>query len=86
MVFQVSPAPGRRSLYRNLESRQLPEREQRERTLSTLNKIGALIADPAIRACIAQPRSKLDLKDIIESGKVRSSRCPRANSASRRRA
>ena len=48
----------------------MPEREQRERTLSTLNKIGALIADPAIRACIAQPRSRLDLKDIIETGKV----------------
>jgi hypothetical protein len=48
----------------------MPEREQRERTLSTLNKIGALIADPAIRASIAQPRSRLDLKDIIETGKV----------------
>lgn len=48
----------------------MPEREQRQRTLSTLNKIGALIADPAIRACIAQPRSRLDLKDIIETGKV----------------
>jgi type IV secretory pathway TraG/TraD family ATPase VirD4 len=48
----------------------MPEREQRERTLSTLNKIGALIADPAIRACIAQPRSRLDLKGIVESGKV----------------
>jgi hypothetical protein len=48
----------------------MPEREQRERTLSTLNKIGALIADPAIRASIAQPRNKLDLKTMIESGKV----------------
>ena len=48
----------------------MPEREQRERTLSTLNKIGALIADPAIRASIAQPRSRLDLKDIIQTGKV----------------
>ena len=48
----------------------MPEREQRKRTLSTLNKIGALIADPAIRACIAQPRSRLDLKAIIETGKV----------------
>jgi len=48
----------------------MPEREQRQRTLSTLNKIGALISDPAIRACIAQPKSKLDLKQIIESGKI----------------
>ena len=28
--------------------RHMPEREQRERTLSTLNKIGALIADPSL--------------------------------------
>ncbi len=48
----------------------MPEREQRERTLSTLNKIGALIADPAIRVCIAQPKNRLDLKAIVESGKI----------------
>lgn len=48
----------------------MPEREQRERTLSTLNKIGALISDPAIRTCIGQPKSRLDLKDIMDSGKI----------------
>jgi hypothetical protein len=48
----------------------MPQREQRQRTLSTLNKIGALISDPSIRTCIAQPKSKLDLKHIIEAGKI----------------
>ncbi len=48
----------------------MPEREQRERTLSTLNKIGALISDPAIRTCIGQPKSRLDLRDIMDSGKI----------------
>ncbi len=48
----------------------MPEREQRERTLSTLNKIGALISDPAIRTCIGQPKSRLDLMDIMDSGKI----------------
>lgn len=48
----------------------MPDREKRERTLSTLNKIGALIADPAIRNCIAQPKDRLRLKEIVEQGKV----------------
>ncbi|GAF67614.1 unnamed protein product, partial [marine sediment metagenome] len=48
----------------------MPQREQRQRTLSTLNKIGSLIADPAIRASIAQPKNRLDLKSIIETGKI----------------
>ncbi len=48
----------------------MPEREQRERTLSTLNKIGALISDPAIRTCVGQPKSRLDLRDIMDSGKI----------------
>ncbi len=48
----------------------MPEREQRERTLSTLNKIGALIADPAIRNCIAQPSSKINFAKIMNQGKI----------------
>jgi hypothetical protein len=48
----------------------MPEREQRQQTLSTLNKIGALISDPAIRTCIAQTRSRIDLKAIMDEGKV----------------
>lgn len=48
----------------------MPEREQRERTLSTLNKIGALIADPLIRHCIARPKASVDLRKVIEEGKI----------------
>jgi hypothetical protein len=48
----------------------MPEREQRERTLSTLNKIGALISDPALRASISQSRSRLDFKSMMDTGKI----------------
>lgn len=48
----------------------MPEREQRERTLSTLNKIGALIADPTIRYSIAQPKSKIDFQKIMDHRKI----------------
>ncbi len=48
----------------------IPEREQRERTLSTLNKIGALISDPAIRNSIVQSRTALDLKDNIDNEQI----------------
>jgi len=44
----------------------MPEREQRERTLSTLNKIGAMIADPYLRACIAQKRSRVDFRQLMD--------------------
>ena len=54
----------------------MPEREQRERTLSTLNKIGALISDPAIRNSIGQSRTALDLKDIIDNRKILIVRLP----------
>ncbi len=48
----------------------MPEREQRERTLSTLNKIGAMIADPYLRACIAQKRSRIDFRQIMDHGGI----------------
>ena len=54
----------------------MPEREQRERTLSTLNKIGALIADPAIRNSIGQVKTSIDLKDIMDKGHILLVRLP----------
>lgn len=54
----------------------MPEREQRERTLSTLNKIGALIADPRIRNVIGQPVSSLDLGAILDEGRILLVRLP----------
>lgn len=54
----------------------MPEREQRERTLSTLNKIGALIADPAIRNSIGQSSSAINFRDILDQGKIFIARLP----------
>jgi hypothetical protein len=54
----------------------MPEREQRERTLSTLNKIGALIADPTIRNSIGQSRSMIDFGDIIDRRRIFIARLP----------
>lgn len=48
----------------------MPEREQRERTLSTLNKIGALIADPTIRNSIGQPKTAINFRDILDHQKI----------------
>lgn len=54
----------------------MPEREQRQNTLSTLNKIGALISDPMIRNVIGQPKSTIDLKEIIDKGHILLIRLP----------
>ena len=48
----------------------MPEKEQRERTLSTLNKIGQLITDPTVRNIIGQPRSRLSFSEIIDGQKI----------------
>lgn len=48
----------------------MPDREQRERTLSTLNKIGAFISDPTIRNSIGQVKTSISLKDIIDKGQI----------------
>jgi hypothetical protein len=54
----------------------MPEREQRERTLSTLNKIGALIADPAIRNSIGQSKTAIDFRDILDRRQIFIARIP----------
>jgi hypothetical protein len=48
----------------------MPEKEQRERTLSTLNKIGQLITDPTVRNVIGQPRSRLSFREIMDGRKI----------------
>jgi hypothetical protein len=48
----------------------MTERERRERTLSTLNKLGALISDPLIRRTVGQPRSAIDLAEVLRDGKI----------------
>jgi type IV secretory pathway TraG/TraD family ATPase VirD4 len=54
----------------------LPEKEKREMTRSTLNKIQWLMADPRIRNSLAQPRSAFDLKEAMAEGKVLLMRLP----------
>lgn len=54
----------------------MPEREQRERTLSTLNKIGALIADPTIRNSIGQSRTAIDFGEILDQRRIFIARLP----------
>lgn len=48
----------------------IPDRERRQSVLSTLNKIGMLMADPAVRNVIGQPRMSFSFKDIMDSGKI----------------
>lgn len=48
----------------------MTDREQRDRTLSTLNKIFTLIADPAIRHCIGQSTSAFNFSKILEYNKI----------------
>lgn len=47
----------------------LTQREQRETTRSTLNKIGMLMADPRMRATLGRARSAIDLPGILD-GKI----------------
>jgi hypothetical protein len=54
----------------------MPEKERRQRTLSTLNKIGALISDPTIRNVIGQTKTTFDLQDILDNGKILIVRLP----------
>lgn len=57
-------------------AKHMPEKEQREKTLSTLNKIGKMISDPAIRNSIGQPRSRIDFNEIMDNGKILLVRLP----------
>jgi hypothetical protein len=53
----------------------MPERERRDSTRSTLNKIGMLIADPRIRAVIGYPKSVFAFDDVL-NGKILIARLP----------
>ena len=57
-------------------AKHMPEKEQRERTLSTLNKIGQLITDPTVRNAIGQPRSRLSFREIMDGRKIFIARLP----------
>jgi type IV secretory pathway TraG/TraD family ATPase VirD4 len=48
----------------------MPEREQRERSLSTLNKVGQFLNDFRLRNIVGQPRSGFDIDDILANRRV----------------
>jgi len=48
----------------------MPDREQRERSLSTLNKVGQFLMDFRLRNIVGQPKSGFDIDDILANGKV----------------
>jgi len=48
----------------------MTEKEQRDRTLSTVNKIFQLITDPAIRYCVGQEKSGFDFQNVIINHKI----------------
>lgn len=54
----------------------MPDREKRQNTLSTLNKIGALIADPKIRNVIGQPKSTINFQEVMDNEKCLLIRLP----------
>jgi len=58
-----------RDFWREDFSRHMPEREQRERTLSTLNKVRQFLDDPMLRNIVAQ-RSAFDLAEVIDSSRI----------------
>jgi hypothetical protein len=62
--------PAIREFWETDFAKHMPQREQRERTLSTLNKIGAIVSDPLLRNSIGQPRSALNLRDILDAQKI----------------
>ena len=47
-----------------------PDKQQREDTRSTLNKMFQLAVDPSIRNIIGQPKSRLSFTDIMDSKKI----------------
>jgi hypothetical protein len=62
--------PAIRDFWETDFGKHMPEREQRERTLSTLNKIGAIISDPQIRNSVGQPRTAIDFRAILDHQKI----------------
>jgi hypothetical protein len=56
--------------WRHTFSEHMTDREQRDRTLSTVNKIFTLIVDPAIRHVIGQKKSKLDFATVLSQNKI----------------
>ena len=48
----------------------MPEREQRERSLSTLNKVGQFLSDFRLRNILGQAASGFNIDEVMASRKV----------------
>ncbi|MGI1661361.1 type IV secretory system conjugative DNA transfer family protein [Palleronia sp. KMU-117] len=59
-----------------LDFERLPEKDKRETTRSTLNKIGMLMADRRVRNTIGQPKTSFTFTDILEDNRVFIARLP----------
>ncbi len=68
LVKQVSDPAVRRFWER--EFAQMPARLRGEAILPVLNKIGHFISSPLLRNIVGQPRSTLDLRTIMDEGKI----------------
>lgn len=49
---------------------QKPDRTQRELVSSSLNKIGRFITNPVIRHIVGQPQSSVDIRQVMDEGKI----------------
>lgn len=58
-----------RDFWRQDFAHHMGEKEQRDRTLSTLNKVRQFLDDPVLRNIVAQP-SAFDLAEVIDSNKI----------------
>ena len=54
----------------------MPDKEQRERVLSTLNKVTKFLSDPMLRSIIAQPVTSFSFEEIIATRRFSLPTCP----------
>jgi hypothetical protein len=59
-----------RDFWKDFFANHMTDKEQRDRTLSTLNKMITLIGDPKIRYCIGQSKSAFNFTDVIDHNKI----------------
>ena len=69
-VIQKIQDPIIRDFWKDFFANHMTEKEQRDRTLSTLNKIITLIGDPKIRYCIGQSKSAFNFTEVIDQNKI----------------
>jgi type IV secretory pathway TraG/TraD family ATPase VirD4 len=69
-VIRKIEDPVIRHFWKQTFDEHMTDREQRDRTLSTINKVFTMIADPAIRRSIGQSKSAFSFADILANNKI----------------